>query len=133
MIRTERLDIKRSTLIEDWKRIHIYGADPEFSKYDVCSPNSEEETQKFVRDVMLEAQEDSPRYRFEFAVCLKEDGLLIGGAGVRREAQESSVGHLGWAINPQFQRKRVTQTEAGARLDRLWFQRARLIRNLCDL
>lgn len=42
-------------------------------------------------------------YEFEFAVCLKENELLIGGCGIRRDSQESQVANLGYAINPDFQ------------------------------
>ena len=48
---TERL-ILRSYKVEDWKRVHIYGADAEFSKYELWGPNTLEDTNKFVNEMI---------------------------------------------------------------------------------
>src|SRR5687768_5246919 len=100
---TERL-VLRPYRVEDWARVHIYGSDPDFSKYEMWGPNSVEDTHKFVGE-MVSQSSSQPRYKFNFAVCLKENDLLIGGCGIRREAEESQVANLGWAINPEFQSK----------------------------
>jgi RimJ/RimL family protein N-acetyltransferase len=98
---TERL-ILRPYETKDWERVHIYGADPDFSKYELWGPNTIEDSQKFVAE-MVEQTKSNPRYKFDFAVCLKDSGLLIGGCGIRRETELSQVANLGWAINPEFQ------------------------------
>ncbi len=98
---TERL-LLRAYQKEDWERVHIYGVDPDFSKYEMWGPNSVEDTHKFIADMVAQS-ESNPRYKFDFAVCLKENGLLIGGCGIRRETEFSQVANLGWAINPEFQ------------------------------
>lgn len=98
---TERL-LLRDYKTEDWERVHTYGSDPDFSKYELWGPNTLDDTHKFVAEMVRQA-ESNPRYKFEFAVCLKDNGMLIGGCGLRRETESSHVANLGWAISPEFQ------------------------------
>lgn len=128
---TERL-ILRNYNIKDWERVHIYGADPEFSKYEFWGPNTLEDTHNFVADMAQQA-ESNPRFKFDFAICLKENGLLIGGCGIRRETELSQVANLGWAINSEFQGKGFA-TEAAKVLIEYGFQKLNLsvIYATCD-
>lgn len=128
---TERL-ILRAYKPEDWEQVHIYGSDPDFSKYEFWGPNSLEDTHKFVSDMIQQAKE-SPRFKFDFAVCLKDSGLLIGGCGVRRESELSQVANLGWAVTPKFQNKGFA-TEAAKALIEFGFQKLGLsvIYATCD-
>lgn len=131
IIETPRL-ILRGHKPEDWERAHIYGRDPEFSKYEAWGPNTEEDTKKYISDVILQASEN-PRYKFEFAICLKDSGLLIGGCAIRRESQSSCIANLGWAINPEFQSKGYA-TEAAKGLIQFGFEQLQLkvIYATCD-
>ncbi len=128
---TERL-LLRNYKTEDWERVHIYGADPDFSKYELWGPNTLEDTRKFVRE-MVEQAETHPRYKFDFAVCLKESRLLIGGCGIRCESELSRVASLGWAISPEFQNTGYA-TEAAKALIEYGFQKLNLyvIYATCD-
>lgn len=47
-------------------------------------PNTEEETQEFLRKAMA-SQGESPRNAFEFAVTLEAEEQLIGGCGLLSE------------------------------------------------
>ena len=100
-IDTPRL-VLRNYKTEDWERVHIYGADPIFSQYEAWGPNTHEDTKKFIADRVTQSQ-TKPRYKFDLAICLKDQNLLIGGCGIRREAPESVVANMGWAVNPSFQ------------------------------
>ena len=100
----------------DWERVHIYGSSSEFSKFELWGPNSVEDTQKFVTDMVTQAS-DVDRYKFDLAVCIKEGNLLIGGCGIRRESQSSCIANLGWAINPDFQRRGFATEAAKILLD----------------
>ena len=130
-IETPRL-ILREYAPQDFDRVHIYGRDPEFSRYEEWGPNTEADTRKFVRDMVLQASDQS-RWKFDLAICLKEDGLLIGGCGIRRESPNSSVANLGWAVNPSYQRKGFA-SEAAQALIRFGFEELRLhlIYATCD-
>lgn len=114
-LKTERL-LLRNYKTEDWERVHIYGSNPDFSKYELWGPNTLEDTHKFVAE-MVQQTETNPRHKFDFAVCLKENGLLIGGCGIRRETESSQVANLGWAINPEFQRNGYATEAARALID----------------
>lgn len=114
-ITTERLKL-RAYRTEDWERVHIYGSNADFSKYEFWGPNSVEDTYKFVAE-MVDQSNSNPRYKFDFAVCLKENDLLIGGCGIRRETETSNVANLGWAINPEFQSKGFATEAARALID----------------
>ncbi len=116
---TDRL-LLRDYVVNDFDRVHIYGADPEFSKYELWGPNSKEDTQIFIETAIQQA-EAKPRFKFELAVCLRESGLLIGGCGIRRETEESHVASLGWAIHPEFQRNGYA-TEAARAVIEFGFQ-----------
>jgi RimJ/RimL family protein N-acetyltransferase len=112
-LQTPRL-VLRNYRAEDWERVHLYGAIPEFSQYELWGPNTVEDTKNFV-NAMVEQANATDRSKFDFAVCLKDSDLLIGGCGIRRETQESTVANLGWAINPDFQ-KQGYATEAAQAL-----------------
>ncbi|MGE0528891.1 MAG: GNAT family N-acetyltransferase [Bdellovibrionales bacterium] len=128
---TNRL-VLRNYKTEDGARVHIYAADPDFSRYEIWGPNTLEDSHKFVAD-MAQQSETHPRYKFDLAICLKDSGLLIGGCGVRRETELSQVANLGWAVNPEFQCKGYA-TEAALALIEFGFQRLNLsvIYATCD-
>ncbi len=122
-LNTNRL-LLRNYEPQDWERVHVYGSDPDFSKYEMWGPNTLEDTHKFVAE-MVQQSESNPRFKFDFAVCLKENGLLIGGCGIRRETELSQVANLGWAISPEFQNKGYA-TEAAQALVNFGFQGLKL-------
>jgi RimJ/RimL family protein N-acetyltransferase len=130
-LQTTRL-LLRNYRTEDWERVHLYSSIPEFSKYELWGPNKVEDTKNFVNAVVEQANA-LDRSKFDFAVCLKEGDLLIGGCGIRRETQESAVANLGWAINPDFQ-KQGYATEAARALIGFGFQQLGLsvIYATCD-
>lgn len=131
LLETKRL-ILRDYRKDDWERVHIYASDLEFSKYELWGPNTEEDTKKFVNDMVLQAS-TKPRYKFDLAICLKDSDLLIGGCGIRRESELSHVANLGWAINSDFQSKGYA-TEAAEALLRFGFDQLhlKLIYATCD-
>lgn len=100
-LETSRL-VLRDYRTGDWERVHIYGSDPDFSKYEAWGPNAVQDTQDFVTAMAEQAQSPN-RWKFELAVCLKDGDLLIGGCGLRRDDARSDKANLGWAINPEFQ------------------------------
>ena len=116
--------ILRDYVHSDWERIHIYAAIPDFSKFELWGPNTDADSQKFVKDMHLQAS-TLPRFKFDFAVCLRENNLLIGGCGIRRETELSQVANLGWAINPEFQNKGYA-TEAARALICYGYEQLRL-------
>ncbi len=130
-LKTDRL-LLRDYTPEDWESVHVYGKDPEFSKYEPWGPNSVEDTKNFIADNIMKSKLN-PRFHYELAVCLKEGSRQIGGCGLRRESQTSEVANMGWAINPEFQ-KRGYATEAASKLIQFGFEdlNLRVIYATCD-
>jgi [ribosomal protein S5]-alanine N-acetyltransferase len=95
-------------------------------------PNTVEDTKKFISDVVSQAAQKG-RFKFDLAICLKSNGLLIGGCGIRRESQSSCVANLGWAVNPEFQ-GRGFATESAQALVHFGFEQLHLkvIYATCD-
>ncbi|MFL5813787.1 MAG: GNAT family N-acetyltransferase, partial [Bdellovibrionia bacterium] len=68
-LQTSRLFL-RNYRTEDWPRVHLYSAIPEFSRYELWGPNTVEDTKNFVNS-MVEQANAKDRSKFDFAVCLK--------------------------------------------------------------
>ncbi len=100
-IYTERLLI-REIVEQDWTYIHQYTTLPEVTTHTAWGPNTEEDTRSYVQDV-LRMQQANPRTGYELAICLKEDGRLIGGAGLHMTEQTNA--ELGYVLHPAYQRK----------------------------
>lgn len=130
-LETKRL-ILRDYVQGDWERVHLYGSLPDFSKYDTWGPNTLEDTKNFISYTIKENEKD-PRSQFEFAVILKENNLLIGGCGIRRDWERGSVASIGYAINPDSQGKGYA-TESAEALIALGFGKLnlRVIYATCD-
>lgn len=112
---TERL-LLREYKIDDFESVHRYASDPDFSKYDFWGPNTPEDTKKFLSEMIAQSL-SNPRFKFEVAVCLKDGGRQIGGCGIRRESELSSIGNIGWAMCPEYQARGYTTEAARALID----------------
>lgn len=122
-LETDRL-ILRDHLTEDWRDIHEYAKEPDFSKYDFWGPNSEADSIEYVKRSM-DQQVHEPRYKFDLAVVERTSRRMIGGVGIRRDAESSSVANIGYGINPLFQ-KQGYATEAAAKLIEFGFSELNL-------
>jgi RimJ/RimL family protein N-acetyltransferase len=91
--------ILREFVVDDWHSVHQYARDVDVVKFMHWGPNSEDDTKAYL-DYIMTAQRQQPRRIYEFAVILKHDGLLIGGAGLHLE--KYSQASLGYCFNKQF-------------------------------
>jgi RimJ/RimL family protein N-acetyltransferase len=117
-LETQRLRL-RPYRHSDWEQIHRYASIPEFSQYDVWGPNTEDDTKKFVADCIAKLSED-PVQRYEFVVE-KANGAVIGGCSLKRSKEDPNLAGLGYAINPDYQRKGFA-TEAAVALIQFAFE-----------
>lgn len=85
----------------DWQAVHLYGSDPEVVRYMPWGPNTEEESQRFIRRAIT-FQLEQPRRHYELAVVLKEEDLLIGGCGIRVSNPDIMEGNIGYCLNRNF-------------------------------
>lgn len=102
MIHTLRT-VLRPYVPDDWERVHLYASIPEFSQYDVWGPNSVTDTKRFIEE-RIAAANAQPLLRFEMAVVLPDEDVLIGGCGLKLQDAAATEGSLGYAINPDFQK-----------------------------
>ncbi len=122
-LETERLFL-RDHRTEDWIDIHEYAREPDFSKYDFWGPNTENDSQEYVKR-SIESAQQKPRHKYDLAIVEKAGLKVIGGAGIRRDAEKSSVGNIGYGINPSYQLKGLA-TEAALKLIEFGFSEMNL-------
>jgi [ribosomal protein S5]-alanine N-acetyltransferase len=95
-LETERLLLRELTAA-DGAAVQAYAADPEVVRYEPWGPNTEDQTQEFLRNVVVARWED-PRKAFELGIVVKETGLLIGAGGIRVTSLEQREGHIGYTL-----------------------------------
>lgn len=122
---TERL-ILREFVAEDWRRVMAYQADPRYQRYYPEMESTPERAREFV-GVFLEQQKETPRSKFQLAVCLKAGGGLIGNCGVRMDRADAHQADLGYEIDPEHW-GRGYASEAARRMAGFAFDELRLHR-----
>ncbi|OAX45442.1 GNAT family N-acetyltransferase [Paenibacillus sp. AD87] len=110
-LETERLII-REILQTDWESIHSYTSMTEVTEHTAWGPNTEENTRDYV-EFVLNSQQTQPREGFELAICLKKEGILIGGVGLHIEKTNAEIGYV---LNPVYQGKGYAAEAARAML-----------------
>lgn len=120
---TRRLII-REFIEEDMVQVHEYASDPAVVTHSIWGPNSLEDTRGYIRHT-LELQQEEPRRGFEYAVILKENGLLIGGCGLHITG--TGQGEIGYCYNRLYWGQGYA-TEAAAALLDLGFHKLELHR-----
>src|SRR5262249_52982448 len=95
-LQTKRLELREWTA-DDFDAIQLYAADPEVIRYMDWGPNTGEDTQRFLNDVMESARRE-PRTAYEFAITLRDSGELIGGCGIRLRDPNHRSGDLGYTF-----------------------------------
>lgn len=131
-LESERLVLRQYTM-GDFEAVHSYASLPDFSQYDTWGPNSEEDTKVFLETSVNNWKEETVS-RFVYAVTLKPDNVAIGGAGLYREGQNSSVAYIGYSIHPDYQGKGIA-TELSKLLIKTGFENLNLlvIYATCDI
>src|SRR5512143_2001883 len=93
-IETERL-ILRDFLEEDWKRVLEYESDPLYLRYNPWTERTPESVQEFI-GWFMDNEKKAPRIRFQLAVTLKSNNLLIGNCGVRMDTADAVEADIGY-------------------------------------
>lgn len=99
-IETERL-ILRDFVPSDWQRVLEYQSDPLYLRYYEWTERTPEAVQEFV-GWFIDHQKENPRIRFQLAVTLKSNGLLIGNCGVRMDKADAIQADIGYELDPAF-------------------------------
>jgi ribosomal-protein-alanine N-acetyltransferase len=125
MIQTNRLTL-RKYVPDDWERVHLYASVPEFSQFDVWGPNTADDTKSYIHECITRTSAQ-PTLRYELAVVLTDENVLIGGCGLKRLDVDATEASLGYAINPDYQENGYA-TEAAVALIEFAFSELQLDR-----
>ena len=112
---TERLHL-REFVREDWTAVYAYQSDPRYLRYYHWQERREVDVQQFIQ-ILLEQQAAQPRYKYQFAVVLRETGHLIGNCGVRKESAKARVADMGYELDPEHWGKGYATEAATAVLE----------------
>ncbi|MFZ3590649.1 GNAT family N-acetyltransferase [Bacillus sp. DJP31] len=97
---SERVTLREFVEI-DWIDVHSYASQEVVCQYQPWGPNSEEESEAFVRQVIEEAKRVS-RSRFVFAVTVKETGKMIGAGELNIRDVSNKAGEIGYILNRDY-------------------------------
>ena len=99
-LETERL-ILRDFVEEDWRRAFEYESDPRYLRYYEWTERTPESAREFV-GWFLAHQTQNPRFKFQLAVVLKSNHLLIGSCGVRMDKADAVEADIGYELDPNY-------------------------------
>ena len=99
-IETERL-ILREFVEEDWQRAYEYESDPLYLRYYEWTERTPESVKEFI-GWFLAHQKQMPRYKFQLAIILKSNNLLIGNCGVRMDKVDALEADIGYELDPKY-------------------------------
>ncbi len=99
-LETERL-ILRELVKDDWGRVFEYQSDPLYLRYYEWTERTPEAVQEFV-SWLMERQSQQPRIKFQLAITLKSNNLLIGNCGIRMDHINAFQADIGYELDPNY-------------------------------
>jgi len=104
-IKTDRL-LLREFVEDDWRSVLPYHNNPRYLRFYPNEGENEAEARGFVQR-FLDQQAEQPRQKFQLAITLPENGLLIGNVGLRRRGlgghqTGTPQGDIGYEVNPEY-------------------------------
>ncbi len=87
----------------DLESMLAYQRDPRYLRYYAVGRVSNIADQgRSLLQSFLAAQKEQPRTRYQLAITLRDDGSLIGNAGVRKSSPDATEGDMGCEIAPDY-------------------------------
>jgi RimJ/RimL family protein N-acetyltransferase len=115
ILETNRL-LLREFVESDWKVVLDYQNDPRYLRYYPWQRRTEAEVRAFIQ-IFIEWQAYMQRYKFQWALTLRDSGKLIGNAGIRMEKAGDHQAELGYELDPKFWGLGYAREAAGALRD----------------
>ena len=100
MLKSERVHL-REMEEKDWVNVHKYASQEKVCQYQPWGPNSEQESEDFVKQVIVDAKKES-RSRYVFSIILKGNGEMIGAGEINVRDYTNKVGEIAYIINPEY-------------------------------
>ncbi|MFD1739762.1 GNAT family N-acetyltransferase [Bacillus salitolerans] len=94
----DRLSLREFTK-DDWIDVHKYASQDIVCKYQPWEPNTEEESQGFVYQVIKDATQQ-PRTRFVFAIVYEDK--MIGAGELNIRDLTNKIGEVAYIVNPDY-------------------------------
>ena len=95
-LRTERLLLREFTL-DEWPVVLAYQSDPLYLRYNIWTERIAEDVRTFVQS-FIEAQEQTPRTKYQLAIILPQTGQLIGIGSIRMAQAQATTGDIGYEL-----------------------------------
>lgn len=116
-IRTERLVLEKLEICH-LEGLHVYRSRDEVRRYQHYDYRNIQDAAGFLED--LASAPDLPGTWFQLALCLKEDGKIIGDMGLHFLEDGAQV-EVGYTLDPDFQGKGYATEALTGVLDYLFF------------
>lgn len=91
----------RAMRAEDMEAVHAYASQEIVSTHQPWGPNTWEETQAYIKDVLQDAAE-RPQNRFVFSVLLKDTEKVIGAGELWFNNYDNLSGEIGYVLHPDY-------------------------------
>jgi RimJ/RimL family protein N-acetyltransferase len=129
-ILTERLRL-REFVPEDVTAVFTYQNDPRYLRYYAWTKRTEKDVRQFLQ-MFLDAQQETPRRKYQLAVTLRESGQLIGNCGIRRQTAVDHEANMGYELDPEHWGHGYA-TEAARAIVRFGFEQLQVHRIWADV
>lgn len=105
---------------EDWRATLAYQKDPRYLQFYEWEERNEPEVKHLI-EMFIHWQKETPRRKYQLAVCLAGEDELIGNCGIRKDRAEARLADMGYEIAPQHW-GRGYATEAARRIVQFGFE-----------
>jgi len=96
---TERL-LLREFIEDDWPAVLAYQSDQRYLRFYQWTLRTEEDVRAFIQ-TFIDQHQEQPRTKFQLAICLPHDGLLIGNCGIRMQRADATEAETGYELAPE--------------------------------
>lgn len=117
-IRTRRL-VLTTLRASDAPALHAYRSDPEVCRFQSFEPGSLRDVEKWIEGLGTN-RFGTPGTWFQFAIRLRDSGLLVGDFGTRFDEPDARQVEVGFTISPEHQRRGYGAEAVAGVLDHLF-------------
>lgn len=110
----------RELRFTDWIDVHAYASQERVCRFQAWGPNTEEQTQAFVKQIIEDAQE-VPRTRFAYAIVELNTQKMNGMIEFNIRSFIDRSGEIGYSVHPDYWGQGVA-TEASGLLLKFGFE-----------
>jgi ribosomal-protein-alanine N-acetyltransferase len=100
ILTTERLLLREFTE-NDWHALFAYQSDPRYLQYSPWTYRLRDHVERLVQEC-IGWQHEQPRYKFQLAILLRTNALVIGTCGLRMATAHAQEAELGYELHPAY-------------------------------